>query len=397
MLQNLALFYFFSYAAVGAFVPFLALLLATRGLSATEISFVLVVNPLLNLVVPPIWGILADTFRARVMLLRLVTLGAAGGTALFLVDQGLPGALFAMVVLCTFRSPIASLADSATHAELGKNPFGFARIRVWGSVGFGALAATSGFLGGSHRPRMMILSSVSLMLAACFVTTRLASPALGRERAVLRRVLSYATRADLWILFVANAFYYAAHAVFDGYIGLHLRNLGHSDAFVGLVWCVGVFCEVALMMRAPAIIARRRSSHLLVFCSSVAVVRWLLIATVTNGPMLVAVQCLHSVTFGLWYLSLVAHVQRSAPSELRTSVQAMLLASMGIGTVTGSLAGGSILDAWGGEWLFRGAAAAALSATGLYVIAGRRSEGRADRFGDRGSGGRTRGENALGE
>src|SRR5207302_2674745 len=63
-------YYFTFFAALGIFLPFFALWLVARGLPPSEATRVLSLTPLMTLLVPPLWGLVADARRARVWLLR---------------------------------------------------------------------------------------------------------------------------------------------------------------------------------------------------------------------------------------------------------------------------------------------------------------------------------------
>jgi predicted MFS family arabinose efflux permease len=136
---------------------------------------------------------------------------------------------------------------------------------------------------------------------------------------------------------------------------------------VGLAWSVGVIAEIGVMIFAPRFIGRLRSSVFLCICAAVATARWALLAHLSSRAGILALQPLHGITFGLWYLSMVRFVQTRAPDQLRTSLQSMALSAMGLGMVTGYLGGGLVLERLGGTWLYRLAAAAAGAALAVYL------------------------------
>jgi hypothetical protein len=126
--------------------------------------------------------------------------------------------------------------------------------------------------------------------------------------------------------------------------------------------------EILVMLAAPSLLPRFRPSRLLTVCGVVAAGRWWSLSRITARVPLVALQALHGVTFGLWYLSLVSYVQDRAPERLRASFQAVAQATMGLGTVAGYLGGGRIFERAGGATLYRCSTLAALAATLLYGL-----------------------------
>src|SRR5260370_26112589 len=131
----IAAFYFAFFGALGIFLPFFTLLLVSRGLSATEATRLVSALPLMSLIAPPLFGLLADARRARAWLLRGASvamalafagfLGAVDHTALYLIT-----AAFAFA-----RAPLTPLIDSTTLETVQRTGGSYGRIRRWGSFG----------------------------------------------------------------------------------------------------------------------------------------------------------------------------------------------------------------------------------------------------------------------
>jgi MFS transporter, PPP family, 3-phenylpropionic acid transporter len=365
-LLSLRVFYFLTFSALGSLFPFLPLLLESRGLDPPQISWVMVLIPIANLFVPPLWGTLADKLGARLRLLRWASLGCAGGVLLLLPAWGFVGSLLAVGAFACFRAPIPPLADAATSAALGKGRLSFGRVRVWGSVGFASLVLSVGLLQGSLHPRLLLGIASVLYLGSALSLARVTAPQTPARRAVIRQSLGVITHPPILLFLMGSALYYAGHSTYDVYFGLYARALGHSDRFIGTAWAVGVGVEIGVMLLAPRLLRRVQSSKLLVCCAAVAAVRWLSNSLLT-GWGLIPLQGLHGLTFGLWFLSLVQYVQDRAPEHLRTSLQSLAVSSMGLGMVIGYLTGGVVFHRYGGALLFRVAVGCAGCALLLYL------------------------------
>lgn len=376
----LRVFYFFSFGALGALFPYLPLLLAARGLDDHQISWVMVLVPVTSLVVPPLWGGLADALRARLPLLRLASFACAAAALLLLPDWGLRGGLLGVGLLSFFRAPLTSLADAATYSVMGSAKADFSRVRVWGSVGFVICVLCLGQLGASLHPVLLLGCTAGLYLLSGISLLPLRSPADrrgARERGVVRQSLAVLSRRPVLLFLLGNICYYLGHSTYDAYFGLHVERLGFDDAFIGWAWTIGVGAEIAVMLAAPLFLHRVRGGVLLGLCAAAASTRWGLLSVLTSRWALWALQLLHGVTFGLWYLSMVKFIQTRAPEHLRTSLQSISLSCMGLGMVAGYLVGGRLLDASGGAALYRLAACSAGVAMLLYLgsALGRRREG----------------------
>ncbi len=364
---RLAAFYFFAFGGLGGMLPFLPIVLRDRGFDSYAISAVMLLLPLSNLFAPPLWGLLADAFNARVAAIRATGIGCAVGALLLIPDAGLPFAILGMATYCFFRAPIIPLADSATYAALGARSDHYARIRVWGSAGFVVVSGIVGYVEATKTPVLMFGITAAAYACATIAALGLVAPPPERRPGVLRKAVRAVRGTTLPALFLGSAFYYVGHGAYDVYFGLHARALGHSDAFVGLAWDVGVTCEIGLMLIAPRLLARRSGASLLVVGAAASIVRWGALSIAESAPAILAAQTLHALTFGLWYVSLVKFVQGKAPDALRSSVQGLAQASMAIGMMGGYLGGAELNERLGGAAVFQLATAAAFVAMIVYV------------------------------
>ncbi len=349
-------------------MPFLPLLFDARGLSPTEIARVMFLVPVASLLVPSLWGVLADALHARVILIRVASIGAASSILLLYPDWRLAGSLFAMAFICFFRASITPLADAAAHAMLAEGRGRFATIRIWGSLGFALSAVLAGRLEVSRHPGRLVVLAAVVYFLSFLMALGLEAPPPERRPHVFMLTLRTIWSSSLPLVLLGTVFHYIGHSIFDVYFGLHLRALGYDDTFIGIGWAVGVFCEVAIMFFGPRLLARFDARRLMVFCTVVAVGRWLILSTAIERAPILFAQTLHAFTFGLWYLSMVKYVQDEAPEALRTSVQSVALTAVGLGMMFGYLLGGSIFEADGGRAVFRTAAVAALCATACYGL-----------------------------
>jgi len=369
-LLPLQLFYFLSFGALGSFFPFLPLLLGKRGLDPSQIGWVMMVVPVANVLIPPLWGLAADTLRARLPLLRIAAAGSAITILLMLPNLGFIASIAAIALFSLFRSPLTSLADAASVDALGGRSRQFSRIRVFGSLGFGLFVAALGWLGASSHPVMLTLATAAVYLFATAATVPLRAPPVLPQRGVAADVGHILHRPAVLAFLATSAVYYAGHATYDVFFGLHMEALGLGDGYVGAGWAVGIFAEIVVLLLAPRILGLARTETLLTLCGVASLGRWLGMAHVTSAPGVLALQTLHGVTFGLWYLSLVAFIQARADERTRTTLQSIALSCTGLGAAVASVVGGSVFEHHGGATLFHAAAVtAALSILGYGLLA----------------------------
>ncbi len=364
-------FYFFSFAALGALFPYLPPLLSDRGLSASEIGWVMLMLPLTGLFLPTVWGAVADALRARILLLRLTSIGCGLAVLLLIPAHSMWAVMGAFLLLSALRVAIIPLADAITCAALGGEISIFGSIRVWGSVGFAVAVLGMGLWEGTHSAWLLVGVTSALYFASALATKGLKVPGVELQQGILREAGKLLRQGPIFVFLLGSAAYYAGHSTYDAYFGLHLRALGHGDAVLGMAWFNGVCWEIGVMLLAPKLLGGWRSGPLLMISSVAAALRWTLISVVTGKWTIIAVQSLHGLTFGLWYLSLVRFVQDRAPERLRATCQSMAFTSLGAGTVIGYLVGSRVLDHRGGEAMYRLSAGAAGVAFLLYWLVSR--------------------------
>lgn len=362
-------FYFFAYGALGALFPFLPLLLSSRGLSPSSISWVMVVVPLANLVVPPLWGSVADALRARLVLLRVAAVGSGLAALLLLPSWGLGGSILAVAVFSLFRAPLTSLADAAAVDALVGRRLDFSRIRIWGSIGFAVFVYTLGTVGASDRPNTLLGITAVVYVLAAMCTIPLRAPMVVRQPGVATGVWAVLRQPHVVLFLAGNATYYVGHACYDAFFSLHVRRLGYGDGFVGAAWAMGVGAEIGVMLLAPRVLGRIRASLLLSSCAGVAMLRWTGLSLTSSAPAILALQALHGITYGLWYLAMVKFIQTRASDHLRTALQGIASSAIGLGMVAGYLTGGRVFDRYRGQTLFTLATVSAAVALALYAFA----------------------------
>ena len=180
-------FYFLTFFGLGVYAPYMSIFLKSRGLSGAEVGTVWALLPLGAVIAPPLWGMVADKFRNRKILIISLTLVSGVlfacllGTRTFWV---LAGTLF---LYSTFRSSTLPLVESATLEYLSHSPrenecgriFAYGDFRLWGGVGFILASLTIGYLVDAFSIRMMVYVYLVAAAVQAFLGFALPSEGLG--------------------------------------------------------------------------------------------------------------------------------------------------------------------------------------------------------------------------
>jgi PPP family 3-phenylpropionic acid transporter len=374
MIARLRWFYFLAYAGVGTWLSYFAPYLRGLGFSGEEIGAVSMAQQLVVVPAALIWGLVGDRQGAPVRALRLCAAGAAV-TVLGIPLARTPLQMGVVLVLATaFSGGIVPLVDSTTVQALQG---GYARTRLFGSLGFVVSAPALGFLltlrgerpADVAMPLAYILCVVTYALLAQTFALQAAAfaqsgepweprgdppsapigagepPALGshwREAAALLR-----SRPLLFVLAIC-ALHWGALGPYHLLFGVLVREQGLSSAVTGLGMALGVVAEIFALMAFPRLEERFSLRALFLAASLGTALRWAMLARAHGAVALVSLQLLHALSFGIWWGCAVEAMQRVVPARLRATGQALFSAVVfGAGNAAGYALSGAGYDRFG--------------------------------------------------
>lgn len=368
----IATYYFVLYAGVGVTLPYLPQHFRSLGFTGQQIGLLAAIGPAMSVLVPPLWGFLADRTRRADLLLSASALGVVAGHGLLALARWVPAAAGAMCVHALVASPQSVLIDTVALEHVRARGGSYPRLRLWGSVGFACTAFGFGlfYLGEPAEVPRVPLAAMAIA-AVAFAVSLGVRGSVPAERPRLADALHLLGRADLRLLFAATTAHWIACAAYNLFFVVHVKSIGHRPAIAGTALALGVLAEVAAMRAFNRIECRSSLPKLLRAAFAASALRWLVVATTGRAALLVAVQVLHGLSFGVFYISAVTYLSRAVPPSLRATGQALLVATtFGIGGSLGYVAAGHCYDAVGGPTLF--AVAAALELVPLALAFGLR-------------------------
>lgn len=364
-----SLVYALLFSSIAIMGPLAPLAFTARGFSPALIAAIATMATLVRVLLPIFSGREADRRGRRRLLVALGLVGSLSALGLALFPS--PAAAFLFFTLYVgMAAGQVPLADVLAHEGLAEKASRFAWVRVWGSLGFAAALVGAGSLGLPARPEVHFLVGAALQLAT--VVAVLGFP-VDRPQAVERPslVAAWATAGKLRLrpFLIAGSVHYIGFGIYDAYFALRLEALGYGSGFVGLAIALGVAAEVGLMLAAPRFVHRagiEGAKRLALAGAAAALLRWVVIASTDHGAWLLAVQPLHALGFGLWYLAVVSHVQGLAPGHLKASLQSLASAGSSFGALAGTSLGGLLVAQFGLSAAFAFAVMTGSAAVILY-------------------------------
>lgn len=126
-----------------------------------------------------------------------------------------------------------------------------------------------------------------------------------------------------------------AHGTYYSFASVHWESVGYSHEMIGIFWSIGVVAEIVLFAVAGRFVRGRHPGILFSLGAMAGILRWTVLGSSDNVWMIVLVQPLHAMTFGITHLAAVSFIARAIPQQLATSAQS-LMATLSMGVFLGS-------------------------------------------------------------
>jgi MFS family permease len=362
-------FYFCYFAAGASLLPFLVLYYKQLGLPGPQIGLLAAIPPLAFLIAAPVWGGLADATRQHRRLLNLALLGTLS-LALILRFATNFLALAVLVMLFAFcLAPIIPIVDSSALAFLGERKNQYGKLRLWGAIGWGISAPLVGRLVEQYGLNWSFYSYSLFLLAGLALSTGLpiAQASIGRGFWRGLRLLAGNRR---WLFFLALIFAAGAgSSLINNYLFLYMAELGASKTLMGLALSVATLSELFIFATSDRLLDRWGVRGLLGLALTALVLRLMAYALISNPWLVLPVQLLHGFSFSALWVAGVAHADRTAPSGMSTTAQAIFSGvSMGLAAAAGAFIGGLLYERVGLAAMFGWGATGLLLALALLAI-----------------------------
>jgi MFS transporter, PPP family, 3-phenylpropionic acid transporter len=263
------------------------------------------------------------------------------------------GAVLAAMALGD-RALVPLLDANTLEWSRARPALAYARVRLFGSIGFSALALAAGaaLAMRGDRPADPLVPAI---IAACLgafalvAATLPAAPGHGGARPGARELLALLRSPALAGLLGACAVHWMGCAPYHLFFGVLVRDRGLPAGVAGLGMTAGVAAEIAALLAFPRLERRFSSRALLAAAFLGSAARWLLTARATSAEAIVALQLLHGLTFGLFWGTALHALAGLVPPALRATGQALFSAVVfGAGNAVGYRLAGAAYD-WHGS------------------------------------------------
>ncbi|MFD2408791.1 MFS transporter [Paenibacillus rhizoplanae] len=368
-------FMFTLYGTSVLVVSYFPLFYAHLGFSSPQMGLLYSVGPLISILSNLFWSMMSDRLGTVRKIMALL-LGGQLITAIVLARAtDFSSVMLILSFFYFFYYPVFPLADTMAIKIAQRHGRNFIAIRVFGSLGYSFFALTIGYLLRALGPQYSVAICIVIVVTALLITiglkdvkrTEAAPLSVDMEStdkplkaSGLREILLQ--KEVLW--FFGSVFLLAiGYRMNEAFLTISLKGMNAGDEVVGWALLASALSEIPIFFLLSRYGDKFKELPLLAFASLMFTLRFLFMSLAQEPGTVVAIQAMHSISFGIYYVTAVRYITRIIPDHLRATGMALFTVvwSSGAGLLSGTFGGLIYQDA--GRIVFY------LVATGFSILA----------------------------
>lgn len=348
--------YFFYFAVLGLFVPYLGIFLDGKHFNSREIGEILAIVTATKIIGPSLWAMFADKTGQQLNIIRLGALLACLSFTLLAWVNGYWLVTAFLSLFTLFWSAILPQIEVMTQNSIRRSAKIYARIRLWGSIGFIVLAVVSGEIIERFSGETFVYLGALILLLLWLSTLWLKQPNVKASATVKQSsILSKLLTLHFALFFLSGMFLQISFAPYYGFFALYLRDFSYPAYAAGLFIGLGVVAEVFIFINAGKIFKYFDIKSVLFFSIFITAFRWFLVAQYADNVFLLTFsQLLHAAGFGLFHSASILFLQQHFDTNQQSRAQAIYIGGVyGIGGAIGAFTSGIYwLNGQGAQYTF---------------------------------------------
>src|SRR5690625_1262655 len=354
-LVSLKLLIFHFHATNTIIISFLPIYLQYKGLTGTEIGWVLAIGPFASIISQPFWGYLSDKYKTVKRMLIFSVIGMLVLSITFFQMNHLFAILIVGAFFYFFSSPIGALSDSLAQRRANELHISFGSIRTWGSIGFAFSSLVVGELLDRIGVQFMVWPYVILGTALLIISFTIQDVKADSAPVRFRDVGQILTNKSLLLFLLFMMFITITHRANDSFMGIYIVELGGSERLVGIAWFIGLISEAAIFASSRFWFRRFNPVIFIIVASVLYSLRWFIYGFAEHPYLILSLQILHGLTFGIFYVASFDYITRIIPNLLQSTGHLIFYSVFfGISGIIGSLGGGMVIEQFNGNMLYMG-------------------------------------------
>lgn len=351
---------------MGSVLPYLSVFLAQRGLTMSQIGWVLSLTGVAVVVTPVVTAALADTRVQGRTLLGLMFAGSGLSLAWLAGAEGYWPLLIAHGLFALAFAPVTSLQDglyfqrSAEMARHGATAQDYHLVRVFGTFGFIVPSLVLYFV--LRRESVdtaaavwcgAVCCGVGALNAALLPKTRRGEPQaqkLSRKRRSRGLPTAAAFKAltepHVLVFCVAMLLIHLAITAYYGFYPVYLtQTIGIDARWIGLISNLGVVVEIGFMLGFGWFLRHWGIRKLMIIGAGCMAVRFALLGFLPGVGVAIGTQGFHGIMVLVVHVAPPIYLNRRADEAYRNSIQGLYaMIVFGTGRVAGNLIAGWIAN-----------------------------------------------------
>lgn len=332
-----------------------------KGFSSVEIGEILAIITTTKIVAPSLWAIIADKTGKQLAIIRLgALLALLSFSALFWLQSYWP-ITFCLALFSLFWTAILPQLEVLTLTSLRHSSKIYARVRLWGSLGFIVLAIVAGQLMSYFSSDAFTFIGLFILVSLFFSTLVLkqakhsATAKQNEKENLVVSIKDKLLNRGFIAFFVGGILLQISFAPFYGFFALFLRDLGYPGFTVGLLVSLGVVAEIVAFIYMGSLFKYFALKTLLVFSLAITALRWFLVPQVADSIyLLAATQLTHAASFAVYHSASMRFLTMYFNKQQQGRAQGIYLGGVyGIGGAIGAYVTGLLwLDGSGASNAF---------------------------------------------
>lgn len=344
--------------------------LKMKGFTITELGIFSSINISMAIIGQFVFGYLCDAVKTikKIFIFNIVILLVIAFTMQLNSKAALVVAFIAAFGF--FQGPLSVLSDSWVLCNEKAVSKSFGGIRAWASIGWAVCSILMGVIIERFGWRSFFICYMLMLLVTLAVTIKIND--IHRERKSSEK----SKRINPVILFKDYRYVFVVlimllltttHQTMS-FLYVKINSLGGTSKQIGISAFVMAACELPVFFGAKFIIKKFKLTSLLIFCSSMYIIRMLLLGISSSYTQVIALGSLQMITFAVYVIAYKYFIADIAPNNLQVTAQSIAVSICAIGSIVFSSTAGYLIDRHGINALFTVGAITSTTATILLLL-----------------------------
>lgn len=353
ILIQLRSFYFVTGLAGGLLNPYLSTIFIEGGLDSKDVGVIMSCSSLLVIGSQLIWGRLADRYQMTKTIL-LLSLAIPAAAAMLYQIPSIPLLILSYMIAMVFTAPQAPISDAYAVTAARSAGSSYGTIRSFQSIGNAIGGYAAGLFVAHYAANLLglpflLFSCLGLAAVLTFPRRSEVQYTGGTFFSGMSQVLANKTV----ILFLgACLLINQTLTAFNTYFIVVFQMAGGSYELSGVALMIAALSNVPSMFLASFIIRKIGIEQTMLVGALVYIVRWAIQYALPIPGVMVGVQVLQGLSFGLFYVAAVEYMVHLVPKELRATGQSLFnVVFVGMAGIAGNLLNGFLLETGGPSFM----------------------------------------------